>query len=959
MKRKILLICVLTLLVVLSAVALTSCSEVDRGNMTPTVAIINPTKTYDSINFEILENDPTNVGKIVKIELIKGEDTPVEAESTDIREFDGLLSNTEYTVRVTYEYAVTDDEGELQSEKLVKALKITTEAKETPSATIINISKTDSKIGFEILESDKDNVGQIIKIELLHGYDAPIVLTDLTKREFTGLLSDSKYTLRVTYKYDLNDGTGEKTVMSTADIYTEKAEYGSPSVFVINPVSTTDSIAFEILEIDKGNVGHIERIELLRNDQIIEVNTNASDLEFTGLYSDNLYTVRVVYNYDLNDGTGEKTLTATLDIKTEREKAPEIYFIAALGDKTSVYFDILELDNGNIGEIAEIRLYKDGGLIDTSYNPYLREFTGLDGDSIYTVKVIYEYDFGNGNGVHTQEISIDIPTIATYPPVVFLESDGSDDTSVSFILEVIDLDDIGYEIDRIQLFKRNGVLVRTATDITAREFTELDPGTAYTVSVTYSYDLNDGNGKVTETVTVDISTTGVNTVNNWSSKTHVLTNWSGRTLNVACSTWSSHPGAPWSVMELCIDYGKTSGFGTIIDNAILDREQMIKETYGVKLNWINATRWAMQDALETATISGNVNYDLAMPRGMNAQAIVSGGFVYDMANREYINFDQSYYDQNSVEAYTAKHHTFFVTGDFTTLHKETASVLYFDKDLLGGSDATEELYDTVRNGQWTWDELLTLTNGKYKDDGDGIRGDTDSYGLSLTSLDKLYEFFGVKQVGVDKSTRSFVLTLNDTRVNGVIDAIIEAKTGIWCRTTWGGSYGANAKTAFTGGRVLFYNEVLQNSDVGEYGGVGVVPFPKLDAFQESYYAPCSIQQTVLMCIPKITQDRNMSDYFLDVLSWTGKSYTARAYLQDKSNDFESDVEIEMIRDYIIPNIIYDIGTAVKWGSVMNDARTESYAGNVNDFAYAYNKYESDALQTINTWNAYWGAYTDA
>ena len=103
----------------------------------------------------------------------------------------------------------------------------------------------------------------------------------------------------------------------------------------------------------------------------------------------------------------------------------------------------------------------------------------------------------------------------------------------------------------------------------------------------------------------------------------------------------------------------------------------------------------------------------------------------------------------------------------------------------------------------------------------------------------------------------------------------------------------------------------------------------------------------------------MSDYFLDVLSWTGKSYTARAYLQDKSNDFESDVEIEMIRDYIIPNIIYDIGTAVKWGSVMNDARTESYAGNVNDFAYAYNKYESDALQTINTWNAYWGAYTDA
>jgi hypothetical protein len=37
---------------------------------------------------------------------------------------------------------------------------------------------------------------------------------------FTGLLSDKLYTIKITYSYDLNDGTGVKTLITTCDIYT-------------------------------------------------------------------------------------------------------------------------------------------------------------------------------------------------------------------------------------------------------------------------------------------------------------------------------------------------------------------------------------------------------------------------------------------------------------------------------------------------------------------------------------------------------------------------------------------------------------------------------------------------------------------------------------------------------------------------------------------------------------------
>ena len=68
----------------------------------------------------------------------------------------------------------------------------------------------------------------------------------------------------------------------------------------------------------------------------------------------------------------------------------------------------------------------------------------------------------------------------------------------------------------------------------------------------------------------------------------------------------------------------------------------------------------MHDALKTAELAGNINYDLALPRAMRAQSIVSNGSVYDLKDREYLDFDNSYYNQASVEAYTAKGHTFFV-----------------------------------------------------------------------------------------------------------------------------------------------------------------------------------------------------------------------------------------------------------------------------------------------------------
>ena len=168
----------------------------------------------------------------------------------------------------------------------------------------------------------------------------------------------------------------------------------------------------------------------------------------------------------------------------------------------------------------------------------------------------------------------------------------------------------------------------------------------------------------------------------WSSKTDIRDTWSGKTLNVACSTWYS-TGAPWAMPEVFITEKDDAYFGKKIQAAVLDRNEFIEKTYGVKVKWLNTTKASMHVALEAATLAKNVKYDLAAPRMMNVQPIVAGGYVYDLADRELIDLRNTYYDENFVKSLTAHGHTFFVTGGFSNVDIETAKVFYFNKNVLG------------------------------------------------------------------------------------------------------------------------------------------------------------------------------------------------------------------------------------------------------------------------------------
>ena len=283
--------------------------KTDAKNL-PEIEITSPTRTQTSIGFDVIETDTDEVGAISKIELYLGEALVKTADSTDLRNFDGLLSNNKYTVKLTYVYDLCDGKGE---QTLEKAMDITTDAKATPVVEITNSSKTQTSIGFDVIETDTDEVGAISKIELYLGETLVKTAESVNVRGFDGLLSNNKYTVKLTYVYDLCDGNGSRTVDKTLAVVTDKkAEPIFNFKNVITNVYSVDG-EYEITNIDSTLISY--DAGLFKGDSVI-AQINDGKFSVASLDSYTEYTAKVTYKFDVNDGKGVQEKSIEYRMKT-------------------------------------------------------------------------------------------------------------------------------------------------------------------------------------------------------------------------------------------------------------------------------------------------------------------------------------------------------------------------------------------------------------------------------------------------------------------------------------------------------------------------------------------------------------------------------------------------------------------------------------------------------------------
>ncbi len=348
------------------------------------VAFDSVSVSQEGISFT-LEWEESFENKVLdSLTLYKGEEKIRELDVNAVS-VDGLLSNNEYRLVAMY-----TNNGETETSDLT----FTTQAKSVPEITITENSKTQTSIGFDISVTDVDSVGAITKLELIHGEDAQNI-ADLNTREFTDLLSNNTYTIKVTYTYDLNDGVGSHTIEKAVNITTQAKAI--PNVTVTESGKTQTSIGFDISVTDVDNVGAITKLELIHGEDA----QNKADHKtrvYTDLLSNNSYTIKVTYTYDLNDGTDSHTIEKTVNITTQAKAEPIFTFknIASEIYSISGEYDITNIDNTLIS--YKVELYRGVELVKENTDKEIA-FDSLDYYTDYAVKITYTFDVSDGKGV--------------------------------------------------------------------------------------------------------------------------------------------------------------------------------------------------------------------------------------------------------------------------------------------------------------------------------------------------------------------------------------------------------------------------------------------------------------------------------------------------------------------------------------------------------------------------------
>lgn len=466
----------------------------------PTVEIANLQSTQTEVSFELNVTDTDNVGTIAKIELLHGDDEPIVASDLTSHSFENLLSNNDYTIQVTYVYDLNDGVGEQQ---IVKTTSITTKAKAVPTVEIVNAVATKKSIRFGINVVDKESVGAISKIELLHENAEPITAENLDVREFSGLLCDNNYTIRVTYSYDVNDGKGvqllyaEKTIktesktMPTARITSDPMVYGTKGNFA--------SFDYETTDVD--NVGY-SKVVLIRDgkDDASLVFLNGEKV-FENLYNNSKYILRLVYVYDMDDGKGERELVDERTFMTMKLTHPSIWITNLAPTKDGAVYDAQMSDTYSfvscrfecVADDAPTVVIED--FMQDSITLSEQYIRGLLSNHDYKVNLIIRYDLNEGDGEKEFVFrTFDLKTNPRMVPSVSLPCINNAGNKIASSVDLSDRDNTYRGIDKVELCDGDRVIA-TSTDENF-VFEGIDNfSQSYTIKVTYIYDLCDGLGE--------------------------------------------------------------------------------------------------------------------------------------------------------------------------------------------------------------------------------------------------------------------------------------------------------------------------------------------------------------------------------------------------------------------------------------------------------------------------------
>lgn len=382
--------------------------------------------------------------------------------------------------------------------------------------------------------------------------------------------------------------------------------------------------------------------------------------------------------------------------------------------------------------------------------------------------------------------------------------------------------------------------------------------------------------------------------------------------------------------------------GDVLPSAIYRRNLAVED----RLNITIAETEQSADQIKNAIMAGDDSFDLSLMQGANVLSYAQSGYLMDMFDLPYQNYDKPYWDSNAAKQLSICGKLFMMAGDFITTQIDETICFFFNKNLIANYDL-EDPYDLVNEGRWTLDKLGEMASNSAQDaDGNGIIDDNDNFGI-LSWRGVFYMFLlngsGHTLIAKDENDVPAFTFYNESFVAAYekILGIVHANDSIF--------YDADVKSntrglsnnhrvqeiMFPADQAMFWAECISWAKALREmeANFGIIPAPKYDEAQSQYYS-CNNGNFFGMSVPVSVSNVERTSIILEALQSASTDTVLAAYydiaLKTKmARDEESSAMIDIIFD----TTTYDCSTVYGLGGVKTEIYTRASNNNADLASY--------------------------
>ena len=331
-------------------------------------------------------------------------------------------------------------------------------------------------------------------------------------------------------------------------------------------------------------------------------------------------------------------------------------------------------------------------------------------------------------------------------------------------------------------------------------------------------------------------------------------NWGGQEFGILYSTaFDSYR----EEVEASANFSGESS-NAVINDAVFERNTLFEEYCNLTFNLIPVSGEAFGTTLTKGVQTGSREFHFCSQGASATAATALQGYLYNYLDLD-IDYDHEWWDQGTLD-FVLDDRVFFMNGPFNTIDDDCTYFIAFNKKLQQ-EHQLPNLYQKVRDMDWTMDYLNSVISDLSTDNGDGVWDDKDIYGLTATDVITTAFFYGsgLKYVDNGRNQDAPTLMLKD-KMDRVTDVIDITRSVLQDNNS---TYRGIGLGIFMQDRATFGFEVvnyLRQLSATMESGYGVLPVPKFDKAQDRYYSFSNAGVGTTLSIPTTVAQYDHDQY---------------------------------------------------------------------------------------------------